>query len=246
MPDVALLLGPIVFHDFEVPSGITFGGRQRIGLHRLPGGGRIIDALGRDDAQISFSGIFAGADATLRARTLDELRVAGMPLPLTWDVFFYTVMITDFRADYRSGWWIPYRIVCTGLQDEASTLFEQAASLVTTSLSDISAAAGYASDAGLDLSPVRASLTAPGATVRDTGAYTTAQWNLVDTQSLVSSSADTANGKLESIDLGSVRSAQDGVTALGAAVDASGQLSSLNAAGFYVRRAAINLANAST
>ena len=105
MTDVALLLGPIVFQDFEVPSGINFGGRQRLALHRLPSGSRVIDALGRDDAQISFSGIFAGSDAILRARSLDELRVAGIPLPLTWDVLFYTVLISDFCADYRSSWW---------------------------------------------------------------------------------------------------------------------------------------------
>ena len=51
----------IVFQDFELPSGINFGGRQRLALHRLPGGSRVIDALGRDDAQISFAGIFTGS-----------------------------------------------------------------------------------------------------------------------------------------------------------------------------------------
>ena len=42
-------------------------------LHRRPGGGRIIDALGRDDAQITFSGVFSGSNTTLRARSIDEL-----------------------------------------------------------------------------------------------------------------------------------------------------------------------------
>ncbi len=72
--------------------------------------------MGRDDAQIAFSGIFSGSDATLRARILDELRASGLTLPLTWDVFFYTVMISEFHADYRNGWWIPYQITCTVLQ----------------------------------------------------------------------------------------------------------------------------------
>lgn len=117
-----LLLGPVAFQDFEIPSGINFGGKQRLALHRLPGGSRVIDALGRDDAQIGFSGVFAGSDATLRARSLDELRVAGIALPLTWDIFFYTVLIADFYADYRNGWWIPYHIICTVVRDEASAL----------------------------------------------------------------------------------------------------------------------------
>src|ERR1700761_7345057 len=97
MSDVALLLGPIVFRNFELPSGVNFGGRQRLALHRLPGGSRVIDALGRDDAQINFSGIFTGPDATLRSRSLDEMRVSGIALPLTWDVLFYTVLISEFR-----------------------------------------------------------------------------------------------------------------------------------------------------
>jgi hypothetical protein len=122
MRDVALLLGPVAFQDFEIPSGVNFGGRQRLALYRLPGGSRVIDALGRDDAQISFAGIFAGPNATQRARSLDQLRVAGTALPLTWDVLFYTVLISNFYADYRNGWWIPYQIVCTVLRDEASTL----------------------------------------------------------------------------------------------------------------------------
>ena len=175
MADVTLLLGPVVFQDFEVPSGVNFGGRQRLVMHRLPGGSRVIDALGRDDAQISFSGIFSGSDATLRARSLDQLRVAGIALPLTWDVLFYTVLISEFQASYRSSWWIPYRIVCTVLRDEASELIQFAASLATTALADIGTASGYAIDMRVDLSPLQAALAAPGATTRGTAAYAAAQ-----------------------------------------------------------------------
>lgn len=81
MSDIALLLGPIAFQEFEVPSGVNFGGRQRLAVHRLPTGLRIVDTLGRDDADICFAGIFTGSDATLRARSIDEMRVAGMIVP---------------------------------------------------------------------------------------------------------------------------------------------------------------------
>lgn len=246
MSDVALLLGPIVFQDFEIPSGINFGGRQRMAVHWLPGGTRVIDAIGRDDAQISFSGVFTGSNATLRARSLDELRVAGIVLPLTWDVFFYTVLISEFRADYRSGWWIPYRIVCTVLQDEASMLLQLGISLATAALSDIGAAVSYGSSAGLDLTSVQSLLAAPGATTRGTAAYTAAQVGLAQAQTSVDGSMNAANGTLGSIDFASVGTAQNGVTALATATDASGQLSSLTAAGAYVQRAATNLTNAST
>lgn len=246
MADVTLLLGPIAFQDFEIPSGINFGGRQRLAVHRLPDGTRVIDALGRDDAQISFVGIFTGADATLRARSLDELRVAGSTLSLTWDVLFYTVVISDFHADYRSGWWIPYCVVCTVLQDEASTLLRPATSLATVALADISMAAGYASDAGVDLSPLQTALAAPRATTRGTAAYTAAQTCLADAQSSIDTSIVAADATLTGVSVVDASTAQAGAATLRAATDATGQLSSLVSAGAYARRTAANLANAST
>ncbi len=246
MTDVTLLLGPVVFQDFEVPSGVNFGGRQRLALHRLPGGPRVIDALGRDDAQISFSGIFSGSDATLRARSLDQLRVAGIALPLTWDVLFYTVLISEFQASYRNGWWIPYRIVCTVLRDEASALVQLVASLATTALADIGAASGYALDAGVDLSPLQAALAAPGATTRGTAAYSAAQNCLVGTGTSISTSISIATGTLVGSTVVATGSAEAGVASLLAATDAAGQLSSLVSAGSYINRTATNLAYAST
>ncbi len=246
MSDVVLLLGPIVFQDFELPPAINFGGRQRLALHRLPGGSRVIDTLGRDDAQISFAGIFTGPDATLRARSVDALRVVGMALPLTWDVLFYTVLISDFRADYRNGWWIPYRIVCTVVQDEASALLQPSVSLATAVLADIGTGTGFASSAGMDLSPLQTALGAPGATIRGTEAYTAVLSCLSDTQSSIATSIGAANATLAGISVAEPGSAQVGVTNLLAATDATGQLSSLVSADAYVRRTAANLANAST
>ena len=75
MPKTSVILGPVLLRDFEVPERISFGGRQAIVVHRLPGGARVIDAMGRDDAEIAFSGIFSGPDATRRARTLDRAEV---------------------------------------------------------------------------------------------------------------------------------------------------------------------------
>ena len=45
-----VILGPIALQGFEVPESITIGGAQRLAIHRLPGGARVIDALGPDDA----------------------------------------------------------------------------------------------------------------------------------------------------------------------------------------------------
>jgi hypothetical protein len=138
-----LLLGPIQFTAFELPAAITWGGAQSLIVHRLPGGDRIIDAMGRDDAPITWSGIFTGPDATLRAHALDLMRAEGAVWPLTWQDFFYSVVISRFEADYRRPNWIPYRITCTVLRDEASALVETALSPAQSVANDLATAATY-------------------------------------------------------------------------------------------------------
>src|SRR5260370_40833549 len=104
-----LLLGPVLFQDFELPDRIAWGGAQRLAVHRLPGGIRVIDSLGRDDADISWSGVFTGPDAGLRARLLDLPRADGGLLPLAWSSFVYTAAIPRFDAEYPAENWTPYR-----------------------------------------------------------------------------------------------------------------------------------------
>lgn len=246
MTDVTLLLGPILFHDFEIPSGINFGGGHRVAVHQLPGGQRVVDTLGRDDSQIGFAGIFSGPDATLRARSLDELRVAGVPLPLSWDVFYYTVLITEFRADYRSGTWIPYRVVCTVVQDEASSLLHTTMSLATSAVADIATAAASSVTAGLDLSQVQAAVATTGAVTRGTEAYTRARTSLTATSEAIDASIAESDTTLAEVTVGGAVSARAGEAGLRAAAQASGRLSELYVAKAYVERAAGNLIKAST
>jgi hypothetical protein len=230
---ISLLLGPIAFQDFEIPASISFGGAQRLTVHRLPGGGRVIDALGRDDADITWSGTLSGAAAAARAHELDELRVAGLPLPLTWDDFFYTAIIARFDAEYRSPYWIPYRITCTVLRDEASALLGAATSLLVAGTQDLAAAAGF----GTDMGAAQTALAAPGATTLGTASYGAAVGAVGGAGSQIAASISTA---------------QAGLTVPATAADfpatvaAAGQVAQLTVAQGYVARAATNLANADT
>jgi hypothetical protein len=112
MSGTTLTLGPIVFRDFEIPSAITFGGRQRMAVRYLTTGQRVIDTLGPDDATISFAGVLSGPNASARARDIDALRTQGRPLGLSWNTFLYSVIIRSFEADFKNQWWINYRIHC--------------------------------------------------------------------------------------------------------------------------------------
>jgi hypothetical protein len=246
MSNVALLLGPIAFQAFEVPASINIGGAQRLAIHHLPGGSRVIDALGRDDSDITFSGTFSGPDATLRARLVDEMRVSGLPMPLTWDVFFYSVIIKKFEADYRSGWWIPYRMTCIVVCDEASRAVASIISLADDALSDVTTAFGFATTAGIDLSDAQNAVGAPGTAVRGTASYSSTLDALANASALIGSGI----GHAEST-LGAASWLADGqmpyvAIAFNGVVSAVQQLSSLTIAQAYIGRASINLANAST
>ena len=226
MSDFSLTLGPVAFAGFELPSSITLGGRQRLAVHKLPGGLRIIDALGADPADLAWSGIFTGPDAADRARILDALRVAGFELLLAWDAFLYTVVIESFQADYRSPWWIPYRLTCSVLRDEAATLVTAALSLAPAIAADLVAAGSFAVVAA-------AAVAAPGATTAGTVPYAAATASLASTVS--------------SLD-GQVAAAEPGIQAadVPSAALACGRLAQLTAARAYTARAARNLAAAST
>ncbi len=176
------------------------------------------------------------------------LRADGQPLTLTWDVFFYTVVIRSFEADYRSGWWIPYRVAWTVLRDEAGAAIDTALSFATSAVSDIATAVGQALAGGMDLSSAQALMSAPQATTQGTAAFGSAQSSLQSAQSTLGGTIASAESTLgtASSQLASARAAQDGITALRSATSGAQQLSALTAARGYVGRAALNFAYASS
>ena len=105
-----LVLGPVVFQGFEVPERLRFGGRQRLAVHVLPGGGRVVDAMGADEAPLRWSGVFSGPEAAARVRLLERLRRDGAVLPLSWEGWRYLVVIEVFEAEATNPAWIPYRV----------------------------------------------------------------------------------------------------------------------------------------
>jgi hypothetical protein len=145
MSNVVVTLGDVSFQDFEVPEKISFGGTQRLAVQELIGGGRVVDALGYDDGEISFSGIFSGDDAAQRAQTLDTERAAGAVLALFWDQYFYNVVIAEFAADYEKPWWIPFALRCIVASDPAvDNAVTPAVYLVSNDLSVVTSLLGQA------------------------------------------------------------------------------------------------------
>src|SRR5690606_29293851 len=95
--DTLVKLGDFVFRDFEIPDYINFGGQQQLVQHDLIGGSRVIDSLGKNDSDISWSGLITGNDALERAEQLNLMRSQGQPLTLTWFNLNFNVVIQNLN-----------------------------------------------------------------------------------------------------------------------------------------------------
>lgn len=135
-PDTTLNLGDFQFAGLEIPANIPFGGSQRLAVHKLIGGAKVVDAMGRDDKALTWSGFFMGSTAADRARYLDTLRVGGQQLTLTWSTFNYLVVVREFSAKFEKAYQIPYTITCEVVQDNTSPITAAGAPPVDSALGD--------------------------------------------------------------------------------------------------------------
>lgn len=125
-PDTVVRLGDVEFSGFEVPAKITFGGEQTLANHDMVGDVRIVDAMGARTGDLTWSGLFQGENALARARLLDEMRQQGREIVLTWSELRYTVVISEFFADFERVFRLPYRITCVVVEDQGATSAEVA------------------------------------------------------------------------------------------------------------------------
>lgn len=109
---VLLTLGDVQFQDMEIPENLVVGGAQRIVLHKLVGGARVIDTLGADPDPLVWSGMFLGSNALQRALTLQRMRDAGQAVQLSFSQYAFQVVIAHFAADFQAEYRIPYRLTC--------------------------------------------------------------------------------------------------------------------------------------
>ena len=238
MTNVALVLGPVAFAGFEIPSRIDFGGTQRLAVHDLPGGARVIDVLGPAPSDIAWSGIFSGADATARAQTLDALRVSAATLTLSWDVFLFSVLIRGFAAEYANTAWVPYRLSCAVLQDQTQAFATVLDTLIGTVAGDVASAAGFTDLGGVDLSALQTGLAASGAGGTGTGAYAAAGATLSGALEQAVGGRDAAGSALQGY------GANLAPGSVGAMIGQAGQAATLGVGAAYLSRATANFADA--
>ncbi len=117
MADTQVQLGDFIFKDFEVPDHIPWGGEQRLKVHELIGGQKVVDAMGWFPKSLSWSGRFRGPAARDRALYVQGLFSAGKAVTLTWDAFRYSVNGKTFDPDFERFYEVPYSLTLEVIQD---------------------------------------------------------------------------------------------------------------------------------
>jgi hypothetical protein len=112
-----MVLGDVIFQDMEVPETIKLGGKQVTNKHLLPGGVRVIDAMGADDDDIAWEGFILGPDASDRARLLDQYRKEGSVQDLSWWNLDFSVIINSLTITWERYYQVRYQITCEVVQD---------------------------------------------------------------------------------------------------------------------------------
>ena len=235
-----VILGPVVFEGHEVPSRIGIGGAQAVKIHRLPGGGRVIDAMGVDDSAISWRGFFTGPMASARARLVDAMRQNGQLVGLSFGDYAFNVVVVHFEYDLQDrGALISYRIRTEIVPDDSGQVGDTTALIAASLLNDIAAAtmalSGPGSSGGaMALLGVTSALALPGG---PTSAVMLAATGVALQAGAVAVNATIlAAGAVLPQAFGTGSTAGASASGLTAAVTAAGSLAAATQASAYVNR----------
>lgn len=257
----SLTIGPFVLTGLALPEAMPIGGKQALPMKTLPGGKRIIDAMGRDDNVISWGGIFYGQGVSATIRGLDMLRVSAQVVTLAWDVYSYQVIVQEFTAKTRVSGPQPYQISCLVVQDNTAVQGTTATDMALQVANDLQsgnpiAALGAVSQ-GIVGSSVTNAATAAGATNATTvgsAAYTAAVGAVNTAAGAINDAVNTAEATLAPLgtSIGAIslaapallNTAGFGAQIQGAAASC-GDLANLASMSSYVGRAQQNLMRAS-
>jgi hypothetical protein len=188
-------LGSINLQDFEIPQTLRFGGRHRLTVHSLANGRRIVERLGPDDDEIRFQGSFSGPTAEGRARAVDNLRLSGEIVWLTWESFRRLTIVKSFTADYHSPWWIPYQVSCVVVH-QTRIVSSQGPSLAGLISADLSRALSAAAGSTISLTSLQTSLSAANALTTGTADQTNAVATIGSTLAAIKNQIDQQSATL--------------------------------------------------
>lgn len=241
-----VIIGPITLAGLEIPELFDRAASMQPVIHRLIGGGRVVQLLGLDPKRRELRGILTGNDAVDRAILLEALRDSGAAVALTIGAWSENVVVIALDLQYTArGNVIRYRLEAEALPAAPTLLTTTVSSVVGDAVSDLAAAVTSIGSAGLiSLESAASSLVAEGASLTASGASFAVAPTLDTTSvsaslsSAIASSGDTLISLSGSASPSIVNDAADLATATS---NAQALAASLQAGG-YVNRATASIA----
>lgn len=105
-----VMLGNMELRASEKPESVQHGGGQHITVNEFPGGNTSIQNFGPKYREISWEGWFEGTDAMQRMYQIGNMRQKGDPLLFVTEGYSCNVVITEFNAEHRTNFFIPFEI----------------------------------------------------------------------------------------------------------------------------------------
>lgn len=147
-----VVIGPLVLAGAEVPSVFERGETMQPVIHRLIGGGRVVQLMGRDTRPRELRGLLLGPNAIARALALEAVHDAGEPVLLAIGAWVELVVVTALTVDYTAqGSVIAYRLRAEVAPPVASVVPDSLVALVQSAISDLGIAAAAVGGGGRPL-----------------------------------------------------------------------------------------------
>jgi hypothetical protein len=99
---VPLTFGDVAFNSEECPAHLPLPVVAKTVVSELVGGGRVVQSMGPQPQQVTFSGTFWNVNVATRVALLRSYCVSGIAQSLTWGVEAYTGILSKFEPTYQN------------------------------------------------------------------------------------------------------------------------------------------------
>ena len=236
-------IGPLVLTGLEVPEVFDRSASMQPAIHRLIGGGRVVQLLGANPRVRELRGILAGQGAVDRAVTLEALRDSGAVVLLTIGAWSENVVVTALELQYTArGSVIRYRLQAEALPAASVSLSTTVSAVIGAAVADLGQAISSIGLTGV--SSLGSAASTLGTDSASLGATASASTPTLDTTAVASSLSSAIDGAGATLVSMSGAATPDIVADAGALAAASVNARALAAsvqAGAYVNRASASV-----
>lgn len=119
-----LILGDMVLdnisHPWAMPSKVSGGMEQQLGVSQLIGGARVVDAMGQAPLPLKWQGRWRGPNASSNNDIMIAMAQAGQQIACSWGEYFYNVVLKAYSFEYEDYFEIMYNLELIVIPDDVT------------------------------------------------------------------------------------------------------------------------------